>query len=140
MRLERGLRWSIYAIVVALFTTGLAWWLLDAGSSPARFYLVAAHGLAAMAFLMAFGAIFALHVRQGWRRRLNRTSGALVLAVTGLLILTAFGLYYIGSDALRGLTSDFHIIVGFALPLLLAAHVLLGRRTRVRAESLEDET
>ena len=134
MRLESGLRWSIYAIVVVLFTTGLAWWLLDAGSSPARFYLMAAHGLAAMAFLVAFGAIFALHVREGWRRRLNRASGALVLTVTGLLIPSALGLYYIGSDALRGLTSDLHIATGLVLPFLLAAHVVLGRRARLHSK------
>ena len=87
-----------------------------------------------MAFLVAFGAIIALHVREGWRRRLNRASGALVLGVTGLLILTAFGLYYVGSDALRGLTSDLHIVIGLVLPFLLAAHIVLGRRARLHSK------
>ncbi len=95
MRLERGLRWSIYTIVAALFATGVAWWVLDEGPSTARLYLIAAHGLAAMAFLVALGAILVGHVREGWRRRLNRASGTLALTIAGLLILTAFGLYYV---------------------------------------------
>jgi hypothetical protein len=139
LRLESGLRWSIYALVAALFATGVAWWLLDERFGAARHDLIAAHGLAAMAFLVAVGATFTLHVREGWRRRLNRGSGAVVLAVASLMMLSAFGLYYIGSDALRGLTSDLHIIVGLALPLLLAVHVVLGRRARKDIESLEDE-
>ena len=92
-----------------------------------------------MGFLVALGATFTLHVREGWRRRLNRGSGAVVLTVAGVLILTAFGLYYFGSDALRSWTSVLHIIIGLALPLLLAVHVVLGRRARKRNGSLEDE-
>jgi hypothetical protein len=136
LRLERGLRWSIYTIVTALFATGVAWWVLDEGPSMARLYLIAAHGLAAMAFLVALGAILVGHVREGWRRRLNRASGTLVLTIAGLLILTAFGLYYVGSDALRSLASTLHIFVGFAWPLMLATHIVFGRRARLRAETL----
>ena len=139
MRLEGGLRWSIYAIVAVLFITGDAWWLLDERSGGSRYYLIATHGLSAMGFLVALGATFTLHVREGWRRRLNRGSGAVVLTVAGVLILTAFGLYYFGSDALRSWTSGLHIIIGLALPLLLAVHVVLGRRARKRNGSLEDE-
>jgi drug/metabolite transporter (DMT)-like permease len=139
LRLEGGLRWSIYSIVAVLFATGVAWWLLDERAGPARHYLIATHGLAAMAFLVALGATFTLHVREGWRRRLNRVSGAVVLTIAGVLMLTAFGLYYFGSDALRSCTSDLHIIIGLALPLLLAVHIVLGRRGRKLNASLEDE-
>jgi cytochrome b subunit of formate dehydrogenase len=139
LRLESGLRWSIYAVVAALLATGVAWWLLDKGPSVVRLYLIAAHGLAAMVFLLALGATFTLHVREGWRRRLNRASGTVVLAIAGVLILSAFGLYYIGSEALRDWASDLHIAVGLALPVLLAVHVVLGRRARPSIDSLEDE-
>jgi len=139
LRLDGGLRWSIYTNVFALLATGVAWWALDTGPSAVRHYLIAAHGLAAMAFLVALGATFTLHVREGWRRRLNRASGAVVLAIASVLTLSAFGLYYIGSEALRDVASDLHIVVGLALPLLLAVHVVLGRRSRPRIDSLEDE-
>lgn len=136
MRLERGLRWSIYAIVLALFATGVAWWALGEGHGAARLYLIAAHGLAAMAFLVALGAIIVLHVQAGWRRRLNRASGALTLAMVILLTLTAFLLYYVGSDAVRSLASGIHIFVGLGLPLMLVVHVTLGRRARLRAAAM----
>ena len=95
------MRWPIYAIVAALFATGVIWWMLDEGPSVVRLYLIAAHGLAAMAFRVAVGATLMLHVREGWRRRLNRASGTIVLVVAGVLALSAFGLYYIGAEALR---------------------------------------
>jgi hypothetical protein len=139
LRLEGVLRWSIYAIVAVLFVTGVAWWLLDERSGASRYYLIAAHGLAAMGFLVALGATLTLHVREGWRRRLNRGSGAAVLTVAGVLMLTAFGLYYSGSDSMRSWTSALHLSIGLALPLLLAVHVALGRRARKRNGSLEDE-
>ncbi len=118
--------------MAALFATGVAWWLLEGGTGAARLYLIAAHGLAAMAFLLTLGAIFVLHVREGWRRRLNRISGTLVLTVAGVLILTAFSLYYLGSEALRSIASDLHIVVGLALPPMLVVHVIFGRRARLR--------
>jgi hypothetical protein len=133
------LRWSVYALVVVLFATGVAWWLLDGGPSAVRFYLIATHGFAAMAFLLALGAIVGVHVREGWRRQLNRASGSLVLAIAGGLILTAFGLYYLGSESLRGWSSTLHIVIGLALPFMLAAHVVLGRRARLRNEALMNE-
>ena len=46
-----------------------------------------------------------------------------------VLIATAYGLYYTGSDALRGWISDLHIVVGLALPAGLILHVWLGRRS-----------
>jgi uncharacterized protein (TIGR03382 family) len=56
-----------------------------------------------------------------------------MVAVNAVLIVTAFGLYYAGSETLRPWASDLHIAVGIALPLVLLVHVWLGRRTRQRA-------
>ena len=138
MRLERGLRWSIYVTIATLFTTGIAWWVDDV-PGPARLYLIATHGLAAMLFLVALGAIVVLHVREGWRRRRNRWSGAIMLTAVGLLAITAFGLYYVGSEGLRDAGSTLHLAVGLALPLILAVHVALGVRTRHTLDDDEDD-
>jgi small-conductance mechanosensitive channel len=51
-----------------------------------------------------------------------------VLATNAVLIVTAFGLYYTGSEMLRRWTSDIHIAVGLGFPLLLLLHVILGKR------------
>jgi hypothetical protein len=137
LRLERGLRWSIYATSAVLFATGVAWWMLGDGHRAIRLYLIAAHGFAGMLFLVALGAILVMHVREGWRRALNWISGSLMLATAVLLGLSACGLYYLGSDTLRNLVSDLHIALGLFVPLIFVAHVALGRRARLRAAALE---
>jgi hypothetical protein len=136
LRLEPGLRWSIYVTSAVLFATGIAWWILGDGHGAIRLYLIAVHGFAAMLFLVALGAILVVHVREGWRRALNRISGSLMLATAVLLALSACGLYYLGSDTLRNLASDLHIALGLFVPLILVAHVVLGRRARLRAAAL----
>src|SRR5260370_38079704 len=81
-------------------------------------YMLMVHGGAAMATLMLLGALVPLHVRHGWRMRRNRITGSLMAACNGVLILTAFGLYYLGMDTIRSWTSDVHIGIGLFLPIL----------------------
>ena len=90
--------------------------------------LLMAHGGAAMLALLLLGALVPLHLAPAWRRDKNRALGVAMATLTALLIATAFGLYYIGSDTLRGWASDLHIALGLAFPTLLAAHVMTGRR------------
>ena len=56
-----------------------------------------------------------------------------MLATNAVLVMTAFGLYYAGSEILRRWTSDIHIAVGLGFPLLLLLHVILGKRSRSAA-------
>jgi hypothetical protein len=55
--------------------------------------------------------------------------------VNGILVTTAWGLYYAGSDLLRNFVADVHIAVGLALPVLAIGHVVLGRRAKSGATS-----
>lgn len=131
MRLEPTLRWLVYTATAVLFATGVAWWLLDAEADRSvRFYLIAVHGFAAMVFLGILGAVIALHVAASWRKRRNRWSGTFVGVLAGLLAVTAYGLYYAGSDTLRGTISDIHLAAGILLALLLVTHIAIGRMTR----------
>ena len=124
-------------MAAALFVSGAAWLIADAlkdGPSSEAWQAVAAdllmiHGGVAMAMLMVFGALFPLHVRRGWRARKNRLSGGAMLTLNGLLILTAFGLYYCGSELMRPWISDAHIVAGFALAAFTFIHVIIGRRS-----------
>lgn len=137
MRLDRWLRQALYTAVGVLFITGAAWLVGDRSQVFSRAdawqevsaYLLMFHGGAAMAFLLLLGALLALHVRVTWRVGKNRPMGIIMLASNALLIGTAFGLYYFGSEGLRRWTSDLHIAVGLGLPILLALHVVLGRRS-----------
>jgi hypothetical protein len=137
LRLEPRFRTVLYIVVAVLFGTGAGWFaidrLKDALASEAwqetSTWLLMLHGGAAMLFLLLLGALVALHVRVGWRLRNNRVSGAVMLTSNALLIPTAFGLYYAGSETLRRWTGDIHIAVGLGLPVLLALHVFLGKRS-----------
>jgi hypothetical protein len=129
LRIEAWLRRLLYATLATLLVTGAVWWLLDERAAV-RPTLLALHGLAAMLSLLALGAVAVLHVRESWRRRRNRWSGAFVAACLTLLVATAFALYYAGQETLRDLASVVHLVAGLVLPLLLVAHLVLGRRAR----------
>ena len=126
----------MYGVAAALFVTGAAWLIADAlkdGPSGDAWQEISAnllmvHGGVAMAMLMVLGALFPLHVRRGWRARKNRFSGGAMVTLNGLLIVTAFGLYYAGSDLVRPWISGAHIAAGFVLAVLIVLHTLLGRK------------
>jgi hypothetical protein len=137
LRLEASFRWTVYGAAAALFVTGAAWLAADAlkdGPTGDAWQEIGAnllmvHGGAAMAMLMVFGALFPSHIRRGWRARKNRLSGGAMVTLNGLLIATAFGLYYSGSDLMRPWISDAHIAAGFALAALIVIHPLIGHRS-----------
>lgn len=143
MRLNRAIRAALYAVLVVLLATGVTWLLVNAAQDP--FHpagegggalaprLLAIHGGAAMLFLILFGALIPLHMQNNWARDRNRWTGIVMLAVNGALIVTAYALYYTGSDVIRSWASDLHIAAGLFLPLWVAMHVWLGRRTRLAA-------
>jgi hypothetical protein len=138
LRLDPNLRWLVYLTIAVLFVTGIVWWFLDPAASRTRFYLIAAHGLAAMVFLGAMGAVIALHIGESWRRRRNRWIGTILGALVIALIVSAYGLYYAGSDSLREAISVLHLVAGAILPLLLAIHVVIGIRSRPDLDDLDD--
>jgi hypothetical protein len=73
-------------------------------------------------------------MRYGWRGRKNLVTGITISTVNAALIATAFGLYYLGSEAVRPWMSDVHTALGLAIPVLLAGHIWWGRRTRKAAD------
>jgi hypothetical protein len=120
-----------------LFVTGAGWLLADrmkdASSGEAwqmtAAYLLMLHGGAAMATLLLLGALVPLHIQRAWRSRRNWITGTTMVAFNTLLILSAFGLYYLGSDTIRRWTSNLHIGIGLGLPVLFLVHILIGRRS-----------
>jgi hypothetical protein len=136
LQLDRRLRWSVYAAFALLFATGAVWLLADQlkDSADGEFWqatianVLMVHGGVAMVTLLLLGAIFPIHIARAWRGRLNRVSGSIMVICNAILIVTAFGLYYLGVETLRPWASDVHIVSGFALPVLIAFHIWLGRR------------
>jgi len=91
-------------------------------------YLLMVHGGAAMVTLLLLGALIPVHLLRAWRSRRNRVSGLIMATLNAALIVTAFGLYYLGSETLRPWMSLTHIAAGFSLSLLFPIHIFLGRR------------
>jgi hypothetical protein len=139
LQLEPGLRFWSYAVFATLVTTGTIWLVADLLKDPEGeiWQMIAAnmlmlHGMTAMIALILIGVMIPLHVLRSWRAGKNRISGAVMIGANAVLVATAWGLYYAGSDLLRTVVADVHIAVGLALPVLAIAHVVLGRRARNR--------
>ena len=135
MRLKPPFRYSIYAAFAVLFLTGAGWlvadWRKETGDEiwqQVSANLLMVHGGVAMLGLMLLGALIPVHLLRAWRSRKNRISGSVMAALTAALIVTAFGLYYLGSETLRPWISWSHIAAGLAVSLSLPVHVILGKR------------
>ena len=51
-----------------------------------------------------------------------------MVTFNAVLIVTAFGLYYLGSETVRPWMSWIHIGAGFSLSLLFPLHIFWGRQ------------
>jgi len=130
----------LYATGGLLWVSGLGWVVSHyvlAGHSefgdaphPSELWWLRVHGAAMLAFLIALGIMIPLHMTPNWRRRANRRSGVLMLLVVGILVLTGYGLYYVGDESSRPWISAVHWIVGLGAAGVLVAHWLLGTRRR----------
>jgi cation transport ATPase len=135
LRLSLGLRVALCVALCELLGSGVGWLAADSLKhgpggdvwQAAAAYLLMLHGGGGMATLILLGALIPLHVQRAWRNRRNRATGAAMVALHAILIATAFGLYYIGSEMLRAWASALHIAVGLLLPIMALAHLRAGR-------------
>ncbi len=142
IRLSRSHERWVYGIGAILLLTGIGWlvchyWLavpnaFGESQHPLEPLWLKLHGAAAMAFLIVLGSLLPIHVSRAWRLRKNRSSGAGMLSLFALIILSGYGLYYLGDEQTRPWISLVHWLVGLAAAALLPLHVWLGQRGRVR--------
>ncbi len=142
VRLGPGARAALCLTLLALLGSGVGWLGIhygsDLGLAPgdelARIAREAValklHGAAAMATLIALGAMSAVHARAAWTLGRNRASGAIVLAGFALLAATGYALYYFATDEARPPLSLLHWATGVALAAALPVHIACGRRSR----------
>jgi hypothetical protein len=136
LRLDPRFRWALYAALTVLVVSGAAWLVADQLKDTAELWqetaanLLMVHGGTAMVTLMLLGALFPAHVGLNWRGMRSRITGTALIAINAVLIVTAFALYYLGSESARPWISDIHTLIGFLLPVVVIVHVVLGRRWR----------
>jgi len=136
LQLDRRFRWGVYAVFALLVATGTVWIVADRlkDSDNGEFWQAVAanqlmiHGGAAMVTLVMVGALIPIHMLRAWRGRLNVVTGIAMATVNVVLVVTAFGLYYLGSETLRPIISDIHIVSGFVIAPLFIFHVWFGRQ------------
>ncbi len=141
-RLDRLHRRSIYVVGTVLFLTGIAWAFLHylshfAGidehpATSAGAALMKVHGAAAMLALLLLGTLLAHHVDRGWKQSRNKASGITIIAITALLTITGYLLYYLGTEAPRRIASVVHLALGAVLPLPVLVHAYRMMRLRAR--------
>jgi hypothetical protein len=137
-RLDAPFRFAVYAAFAVLFASGAAWLVADRMKESAQgeiwqesaATLLMVHGGTAMLTLMLLGALVPVHMGRAWRARKNRATGILMAGCNAVLIVTAFGLYYLASEEFRPWASDIHIAFGLVLPLSILVHVQAGRKQR----------
>ncbi|MGN1289027.1 MAG: hypothetical protein ACI4XG_20950 [Bradyrhizobium sp.] len=136
MRLRFPFRYSIYATFAVLLLTGAGWLVADwqkniAGDEvwqQVSATMLMLHGGVAMLALLLLGALIPVHLLRAWRSRKNRISGSIMAVFNAVLIVTAFGLYYLGSEEVRPWMSWMHLGAGLSLSLMFPLHIWLGRR------------
>ena len=140
-KLSRRHQSWLYTILVLLYGSGVLWACLhyfvrtagDLGElpHPAEPWSLKLHGAAAMVFLVILGTLLPGHVRFAWHARRNRPNGIFLLTLLGFLVLTGYGLYYLGGETTRSWTSWSHLVVGLVLPVILVLHIWVGRRSAI---------
>jgi hypothetical protein len=138
LRLSRRRRYTVYAIGWTLWASGVLWLLFHYalmhkgtfGDEPNLLepWWLRLHSAMAFATLWGFGLVWGVHIVAAWRTRRQRLSGALAVTLLVWLSATGYLLYYLTDDRWRGISAVAHWATGLALPALLAAHIVLGRR------------
>jgi hypothetical protein len=147
IRLGKAGRMIVYVIAAGLWLSGAAWLVFhyflrrpsDFGleAHPLEVWWLSAHGAFGFAALWLIGFLSARHIGGGWASGRRRLSGLTLLVTAGVLTLSAWLLYYLGHDGLRGAAAILHWGVGLAAPWLFLCHRLAapGRSAERRRRS-----
>ncbi|MCB1627214.1 MAG: hypothetical protein KDI51_15360 [Xanthomonadales bacterium] len=138
LHLKHGLRRALYTVLALAWSSGISFYLLSRfvtiegefgpQKHPWQYPVLQLHGACAFLLLMSAGALLLNHIPVAWRTARSRVSGLLLTSLVATMVLSAWCLYYVGDDEVRGWLANGHAACGVTLPLLLAWHVIVGRR------------
>lgn len=136
-RLGAARQATLWGVVLLLVATGMLWLWAEYLYLPAddgvegyeiKHYAMTTHAAFALVFVFIAGTLLYTHMQAAWQQGRNRATGLVIAGTALLLTLSGYGLWYFGGDALRNAAELVHWGTGFAIPLVLLAHALLGRR------------
>lgn len=129
-----------YTVLLLVFFSGLAHYVLhDFLARPGEFgpaphplepWMLRLHGAAAMAVLVLLGTLLPTHIGRFWRPAPHSGAGLTFLAFVALLVLTGYGLYYLGGEGWRAFCRQAHIVGGLVAVPVFAYHLWRGRALR----------
>jgi hypothetical protein len=135
MRLGFWQKFAIFSTSAAVGFSGLLWFVVHDVISAEQdelaeiaHMLLMLHGVSSYALLVAVGSLLPVHVRSGWQRGRNLTTGLMVTGAIAILGVTALVLYY-GGEEMHAPAKWLHLIIGFACLALFPAHAFLGERS-----------
>ena len=136
----------LYGLLLTRFGSGSLWFILHAWfitegefgptHSPWEQLLLQLHGASAFLMMITFGWALGRHVPVGWRTQRSRKSGTLPVATLCLMVISGYGLYYIGDEQWHEITVWIHLVCGFSLPMILGVHIWIAiQRRRLLTDS-----
>lgn len=145
VRIPQNYRRLLYTILALSWVTGIVFFILsrfitvegDFGPEkhPWQFPVLMIHGAAAFAVMMAYGSVMMNHISATWRLKRLRGFGITLTIVLLFQVISAYLLYYLSSDEVRGVFANLHALVGLSFPLILTIHIVTGRRERAQMQS-----
>lgn len=129
----------LMGVMACVFASGLAmWpllltfqWELDLPWTPSglsRALITAIHVLAGTLLIFFIGAVWLVHARAGWLRQARHISGAGLMGLIALLLLSAPLILYVSYEPAMPWIATSHAVVGLLLPAFLLGHLINRRR------------
>jgi heme A synthase len=140
---------SLLAMLALLLATGLLlvptvlelrleWDFVWRLTGDQRITVAALHVAASFVVFAFSGALWAVHIRRGWKMRLNRASGITLVSLILSLLLSGVGIYYLGGEISSAVASLSHTALGVAAGLCFAIHFVRGRAIKAAAQARDE--
>lgn len=144
IRMRRHFRRWLYTLLVLSWCSGVIFFILsrwitvegDFGPEkhPWQFPVLMLHGGAAFLIMVSYGSVLFSHVTATWRLKRLRGLGITLVVMLCFQIISAWFLYYLSSDLIRGYIAYVHAGVGVSFPLVLTVHIVQGLKDRAQQE------
>jgi len=142
VRIEKRLKFGVFGLITTSWITGIAFFILDnwlwiegefgPEKNPLQFPTLKIHAASAFLLMIGFGFLLASHVLVSFPVKRMRPTGIALFSAFCFLIVSAYGLYYIGNDSFRQIVGYTHAGVGCLFPFFLVGHILQGKAFRHR--------